>query len=221
MRRDEIKNGCRILCSSWGCYLDKSEYFLLYIVALACLRTTTQCVVHCIYMCVCVCVFSTDGAPDRGLCSRPLQDTLWQFPARGASERQSWQRRRMSPSVTPDACTAGTPPNPRRCAEDSAVHPTQLSRYPVSFSKANIWLQKTFFFFPDLTTDSPGTTARRGRRWLNYHCGQSVLKQTHTHTHTHTSRRGNFLLTRLFSSFAACVTAAAARDTILKWSVVF
>ena len=58
MRRDEIKNGCRILCSSWGCYLDKSEYFLLYIVALACLRTTTQCVVHCIYMCVCVCVCS-------------------------------------------------------------------------------------------------------------------------------------------------------------------
>lgn len=127
---------------------------------------------------VCVCVFSTDGAPDRGLCSRPLRDTLWQFPAWGASERQSWQRRRMSPSVTPDSCTSGTPPNPRKCAEDGGVHPAQLSRYPVSFSKANIWLQKTFF--PDLTTDSLGTMARRGRRWLNYLCGQSVLKHTRT-----------------------------------------
>lgn len=176
MRRDEIKNGCMILCPAWGCYLDKSDCFLLYIVALESLRTTTQCDVHCI----CVCVFSTDGAPDRGLCSRPLRDTLWQFPAWGASERQSWQRRRMSPSVTPDSCTSGTPPNPRKCAEDGGVHPAQLSRYPVSFSKANIWLQKTFF--PDLTTDSLGTMARRGRRWLNYLCGQSVLKHRHTHT---------------------------------------
>lgn len=53
MRRDEIKNGCMILCPAWGCYLDKSDCFLLYIVALESLRTTTQCDVHCICVCVC------------------------------------------------------------------------------------------------------------------------------------------------------------------------
>ncbi|CAJ1081691.1 Hypothetical predicted protein [Xyrichtys novacula] len=64
---------------------------------------------------------STDGAPDTGLCSRPLQDTLWQFSARGACERQSWRGCRMSstPHTHPserdtNACTAGTPSKPEK-----------------------------------------------------------------------------------------------------------
>lgn len=53
-----------------------------------------ECLVfYCIhrYLCffahlVLVCVSTADGAADWGLCSRPLQDTLWQFPAWQANE---------------------------------------------------------------------------------------------------------------------------------------
>lgn len=81
---------------------------------------------------LCVRVSAADGASDRGLCSRPLKDTLWQFPAWGASEHQSWQDRCWMdftpiiintstdlPERDTNSCTAERLPIPRGLASPS------------------------------------------------------------------------------------------------------
>ncbi len=125
----------------------------------------------CVCVCVCLCVLGTDGVPDRGLCIRPLRDTLWQFPAWGVSERQSWQELldELGPTDLPvrdsNCCTTGTPPNQRKWAKDSTVRPPHLSRCFVSFSKANIWLHKTF---PWLYNKFTGDNRKERQCWLSY-----------------------------------------------------
>lgn len=69
--------------------------------------------------------------------------------------------------------------------EDNSVRPVHLSRYLVSFLKANIWQQKTF----STVNSNKFTWENREDRqsWLNYLSGQSVLKHRH-HTDLYQKR---------------------------------